>query len=281
MATTMSDWFTIEWMGGVAEHHFRRARPEDEIAWHALQRSQYREVALQAARRVWTDVAISEYAAIASFSQVVSALAEARAPLDLIGMTSDFLADEVKHVELASRLVMQLGGAAPRKFEPARLAPRTQPGLTPFQRANELALRVGCIGEAYASGTAVPIMRTTGHPVVRAVYETILRDEARHCRFGSLYFEWAERRLDSAERARLAQVAMQTLRHYATLWRAPATLPPADQRVTEHEARELGWFQHESYRPVAIATVREQILPCLRALALPLPEAELAGLLAA
>jgi hypothetical protein len=277
----VTELFAIEWMGGVAEHYFRRARPlEDEIPWDSLDPAQYREAAVAAARRVWTEVAISEYAAIASFSQVVSALAEARAPLDLIGMTSDFLADEVKHVELASRLLMRLGGAAPRSFDPTHLAMRPSAGLTPLARANELALRVGCIGETYASGTAVPMMRATGHPVVRAVYETILRDEARHVRFGSLYFQWADELIDAAERARLAQVALQTLKHYALLWQRRAPAPNDPNAASEAEARELGWFQHAEYKPLALRTVREEILPGLRALKLPLPEAELEALLA-
>lgn len=277
----MTELFAIEWMGGVAEHYFRRARPlEAEIAWETLDPAKYREAAVAAARRVWTEVAISEYAAIAAFSQVVSALAEARAPLDLIGMTSDFLADEVKHVELVSRLLMRLGGAAPRSFDPARLAMRPPQRLSPLARANELALRVGCIGETYASGTAVPMMRATGHPVVRAVYETILRDEARHVRFGSLYFEWADQFIDDPERARLAQVALQTLRHYASLWQRPAPAADAANVASEAEARELGWFQHAEYKPLALRTVREEIVPALRALRLPLPEAELESLLA-
>lgn len=277
----MSELFALEWMGGVAEHHFHRARPgAEQIPWHELDKSRYSDEALLAARSVWTDVALSEYAAIASFSQVVTALAECRAPLDLIGMTGDFLADEVRHVELASRLAMQLGGAVPRAFDPSRLTPRSEPNLTPLQRANELALRIGCIGEPFASGTALPMMQATTQPVVRAVYESILRDEARHCRFGSLYFEWAEDKLDSQERERLAQVALRTLRQYASLWRRPASLevrPPS--KVTEAEARELGWLPFALYVPLAIATVRDEILPALRALELPLAEDELSALL--
>lgn len=278
----MTDMFALEWMGGVAEHHFHRARPgAEQIAWDQLDKAHYRDEALWAARGVWTDVALSEYAAIASFSQVVTALAECRAPLDLIGMTSDFLADEVRHVELASRLAMQLGGAVPRAFDPTRLAPRLAPDLTPLQRANELALRIGCIGEPFASGTAMPMMQATTQPVVRAVYESILRDEARHCRFGSLYFEWAEDKLDTQERERLAQVALRTLRQYASLWQRPLPRPEgrALSGVTEAEARELGWLPFELYVPLAIATVRDEILPALRALELPLPEAELSALL--
>ncbi|HEX7668312.1 MAG TPA: ferritin-like domain-containing protein, partial [Polyangiaceae bacterium] len=190
----MTELFTLEWLGGVAEHHFRKARPEDDLPWGSLDASHYSASLLAAAREVWTGVAMSEYAAICAFSEVVGALAAARAPLDLIGMTSDFLADEVHHVELASRLLMRLGGAAPKPFDAARLTPTTAPGLTPLQRASELVVRVGCIAETFASETAVPMMRETTHPLVRAVYQTILRDEARHCRFGSLYFEWAGER---------------------------------------------------------------------------------------
>jgi hypothetical protein len=125
------------------------------------------------AREVWTGIALSEYAAVSSFAAVVHALAAARAPLDLIGMTSDFLADEVHHVELACRLLMRLGGAAPTTFEHQRLSPPTSPHLTPLQRANELSLRIGCIAETFASATAVPMMKGTRHPLVHAVYETI------------------------------------------------------------------------------------------------------------
>ena len=48
---------------------------------------------------------------------MLRALVDVRAPLDLLGMTSDFLADECSHVEIASRLAMELGGAAPRMVD--------------------------------------------------------------------------------------------------------------------------------------------------------------------
>jgi len=275
-------------MGGVAEHHFRKARPGvDDFAWDTLDPSRFSEAAVFAARSVWTDIAHSEYAAIAAFSDVVAALTQAKAPLDLIGMTGDFLADEARHVELASRLVMQLGGAALRSFEPDRLSPKLPPELTPFQRANELALRIGCVAEVYAGGTAAPIMRTTTHPLVRSVYASILRDEARHKRFGSLYFEWAGERLDDAERERLARVALHALSGYAPLWRkfmrpaGPADAPLASQSMlSDDEVHALGWVQPDAYVPLALHAVRHEIVPGLRAIGLELPEAELEALLA-
>ena len=107
--------FELEWMGGAAEHHFRKARPGiDDLPWGTLDPSKYAPAAVDQARASWTEVAINEYRAVASFSEVLRALVDVKAPLDLLGMTSDFLADECSHVELASRMAMELGGAAPR-----------------------------------------------------------------------------------------------------------------------------------------------------------------------
>jgi hypothetical protein len=268
-------------MGGVPEHHFRRARPASEIDWQRLDPTPYRPEALRAAQKVWTDLALSEYAAIASFAQMVRALAEAQAPLDLIGMTSDFIADEVKHVELASRVVMRLGGAAARAFEPTRLVWPSDMRHTPLQRANELALRIGAIGEAFASATAIPIMRAVKHPVIRDVYETILRDEARHCRFGSLYFEWASAHWDEAERARLAALALDTLRTYARLAIPPAAnASESPERARDEEALELGWFESARYAPLVRNAIRDEIAPALVALGLPIEARELDAVLA-
>ena len=275
----MTELFTLEWLGGVAEHHFRKARPEDDLPWDSLDARRYSDSLLVAAREVWTGVAMSEYAAIGAFSEVVGALAAARAPLDLIGMTSDFLADEVHHVELASRLLMQLGGAAAKSFDASQLAPVTTPGLTPFQRANELVVRIGCIAETFASETAVPMMRETTHPLVRAVYQTILRDEARHCRFGSLYFEWAGERLDDGEKQRLGVVAVKALGAYAPLWRRAADTAKSPAEWLSSEIHELGWIEPARYVPLARGAVRDTIVPALRSLGLVLPEQELAALL--
>src|SRR5579863_3704950 len=162
-------------MGGVAEHHFRKARPgATEMPWGTLDPVKYAPEAVESARGSWTEVAINEYRAVASFSEVLRALVDVKAPLDLMGMTSDFLADECSHVELASRMAMELGGAAPRAVDLDQFAMRTR-GLTALQRANELVLRVSCIAEVFAGGTASVSLDATSHPLPRAVYQTILR----------------------------------------------------------------------------------------------------------
>jgi hypothetical protein len=272
--------FKLEWMGGAAEHHYRRARKSvDDLPWDTLDVRRYPPALVAASRRVWTNVALSEYAAVVQFSEVVAALARARAPLDLIGMTSDFVADEVRHVELASRMTMQLGGAAPLPFDASRLSLSPAPQLSPLQKANELALRVGTIGEGFAGGTASRLMEATRHPLVREVYAQILRDEARHLRFGGLYFDWAKSRMDDAERSRLSDVALRTLKSYAGLWQ---TAREAPARVAEtqraEDYQELGWLDAERYDPLAISVVRDELVPTLRALGLHIPDCEVDAL---
>jgi hypothetical protein len=273
------DLFELEWAGGVAEHYFRKARPTNDFDWASLDPARYPPSLVVAAREVWTGVAIAEYAAIAAFSQVVGALTAARAPLDLIGMTGDFLADEVLHVELASRLLMRLGGAAPKEFDPSKLGLNLSAGLNPMQRANELALRIGCVSEVFASATAGPIMLETTHPLVRSVHERIIRDEARHCRFGSLYFEWASEQLDEREKERLGRVAIDAIAGYAPLWRRAANLPPSPVEWQGFDVHELGWIEPARYVPLARGAVRDKVVPPLRALGLVLPESELELLL--
>lgn len=254
----MNERFELPWMGGVAEHHFRKVRPGiEDLPWAAIDTSEYAPAAVERARVAWTEVAVNEYRAAAWFTEVVHALIDVKAPLDLVGMASDFLADECSHVEMASRLAMALGGGVERRVDVERFAVRPS-GLTALQRANELVLRISCIEEAFSAGTAGVSLETTSHPLPLAVYEAILRDEARHRRLGGLYFEWALPRIDETESRRLGDVLRKVLRGMKPLW-TPSTDatqpdPPSD------DTRALGWLEPARFVKVARAVVIRDIL---------------------
>ncbi len=276
----MKEPFELLWMGGAAEHHFRKARPAVlELPWGTLDPSKYSPAAVEFARGSWTEVAINEYRAVASFSEVLRALVDIKAPLDLIGMTSDFLADEVSHVELASRMAMELGGAAPRQVDMDRFATRPR-GLTAWQRANELVLRVSCVAEAFSGGTASYSFEATTHPLPRAVYETILRDEAHHRRLGGLYFEWALSRIDRPELDRLGAVLLDSVRVLAPFWKgvAPAKAAHAEAPTTDLNA--LGWLGPAAFAPVAREVVVRDVLDPLETIGIAIPAEERAALFA-
>jgi hypothetical protein len=270
--------FEIEWMGGAAEHHFRKARPVvDELPWGTLDPAKYAPAAVDYARGAWTEVAINEYRAVASFSEVLRALVDVKAPLDLIGMTSDFLADECSHVEMASRLAMELGGAAPRTVDLDQFATRPR-GLSAMQRANELVLRVSCIAEAFSGGTATVSLAATSHPLARAVYETILRDEAHHRRLGGLYFEWALARIDEVELQRLGQVMLRALKTLAPFWKPSPAKARADLPAADVQA--LGWLGPARFAPVAREVVVRDILDPLATIGITISKDERDQLLA-
>jgi hypothetical protein len=269
--------FEVEWFGGAAERYFRKIRTSvDDLPWGSIDTAQFSPRAVAIARRSWTEVSINEYRAISSFSEVVRALADARAPLDLVAMASDFLADECSHVELASRVAMELGGGASIEVDVERMSPRPY-GLSAFQRANELVLRISCIEEAFSGGTASVSFRTTTHPLCHAVYETILRDESHHRRLGPLYFEWAQSRLDDAERQRLGRVLLQTLEGLEFFWKpderaARASLPVDDMCA-------LGWLSPARFAEVSRDVVEREILDPLATIGIALTGEERALLL--
>ena len=271
--------FEIEWMGGPAEHHFRRSRPAvSSLPWGTLDPSKYSPLAVENARSSWTEVAINEYRAVASFSEVLRALVDTKAPLDLIGMTSDFLADECSHVELASRMAMELGGAASRLVDMDMFAMRPR-GLSAFQRANELVLRVSCIAEAFAGGTATVSYERTTHELPHAVYETILRDEAHHRRMGGIYFEWALEKIDEAELKRLGLVLADSLRTLSAFWK-PSSKPRLEKILPPtEELKALGWLPATEFAPVAREVVIRDILDPLAGIGIGIDDQERAKLL--
>lgn len=260
--------FELEWLGGTTEHFFRRARPDaDKVPWGTLDASRYAPDLLSAVRASWTEVSMNEYRAVASFAEVIRALADAMVPLDMIGMASDFLADEVLHTELAARVAMELGGAAPITVDMDHFALRADLRLPARMRANEVMLRVCCVGEAFAFGVGAPALKLPSHPMIKAVSEIIMADEARHRRLGALYLEWASEDWDDAERARLSRVLENTMKGLHSFW----SDEPAEVKdgITSRGFRvdhlhELGWLESARATPLAREVAEELLEPLAR-----------------
>lgn len=249
----------LEWLGGAAEARLRRRRPGiDALPWGTLDASTLGEAAVLEARRVWTQGAFTEYASAAGFSAMAGLFLECRAPVDLTAAAADCAVDELDHVELVARLLMDLGGAAPFVADFTALAPRVTPGERPLVRAAEVALKVSCIGEALSVPALASAHAAAETPLVRAVLRRLLRDEGAHARVGAWFFEWARERLTPGEREHLGRVAASTLAAYAPLTspRAcacdlPASLGGGDGGALAHAA-------------VLRAALEERVIPGLR-----------------
>lgn len=257
--------FELPWMGGAATHFYRRARPAaDALPWGTLDPSRYAPDLLEAVRRAWTEVSLNEYRAVAAFAEVVRCMATAVAPLDLLGMASDFIADEVLHCELAARIAMELGGAAPLEVDMDRFTIAPDSTLDPETRLAEVMVRVCCIGEAFASGMGMPTLRLPSHPLIAGVNEVIMKDEARHQRLGALYLDWASEDWDDTTRARLARVTEDTLSGLSPFWTGEPS--PVTQGITGRGFRvdhlhELGWLESARAQPLAKKVAQELLEP--------------------
>jgi len=256
--------FELDWLGGAAEALLRRRRPGiDDLPWGTLDPAAYPAPLLARARASWTEGAYNEYCSGASFAELSAALLAARAPIDLVAMAGDFVVDEMLHVELNSRMAMELGGGALSLVDYEDLVPRPDPSLDPLARANELVVRLSCVGESFTLPILIGCMRSAAHPLTRAVLGRLARDEVAHARFGWLYLEWVGERLDAAERDRLAQVAADGLADYAAELRPPEGR--AEDGVTPEgflvrHIHELGWMEASEYAAVARRAVNDRVV---------------------
>jgi hypothetical protein len=264
--------FVLEWLGGAAEKRFRRARPQDEaLPWDSFRPGDYSESVVTAARAWWTELAANELAAVIEFSSVVSALAAAQAPLDLVGMASDFLADECAHVELGSRATMALGGAAPRTVDFAQAMHAPNANRTPKQWANERVLSVCCVAEVLAEAAAARTYQACTDALPRALYASILRDEVYHKQLGALYIEYAYETWDDAERERLGRVVADQLFKFRALWDVPVR-EAVGPSVPEHA---LGFLKRSELAHVARNAALADVVKPLAEIGLVLTENEL------
>lgn len=170
----------------------------------------------EAARWTWTQTAYSEYAAAAAFSAISSALAAAGAPIDLIGLASDFVVDEIVHVEVSARIAAALGGGVKLEVDLERLVRPPGPG-DPRMRAAELIVRTSCVGEALTVPSLDLSRRLTESPLVAAALRRIMRDEVAHAQLGGWFLSWADAWLNDDDRAHLGRIAGEAVRGFTLL----------------------------------------------------------------
>lgn len=260
----MSALFTLTWQGGAAERQFRRRRPHiDELPWGTLRPEDYPPVLLDRARLAWTDGAYVEWATGYQFASILQAMMRIRAPVDLVGMAGDFVADEMLHVELHARVVMELGGAVPYLVdEDALAAPPSWPE-SPLLSATEAVIRTACIGETLAVPMLAGARNVATHPLIEAVLARIVEDEGPHAQLGWSFLEWADEHLSDDDRAKLGAAAHQEIAAMAHLWSSPTSRSRGgltSEGFSIAQVHALGWLDTEAYVPAARAAMRERVI---------------------
>jgi hypothetical protein len=258
---TPTELFELGMLGGAPERQYRRMRPEVErMPWGTLDPSRYAAPLVQAARRSWTMAAFQEHRTGAACAATLQALIAARAPVDLVAVATRFPLDELTHVEMCARLAAELGGGTPLVHEPNAMVPIPSHERPALVRAAELVVRVFCVGEA----VSIPLLRGTArastHPLIRAVMQRIVKDEAAHGRFGWLFLDWALPLLDGDARAHLLAIAADEIGKLRASWDA---IVPGDEDVADVHA--LGWMESRAYVELARRSLVSDVLEPLRA----------------
>lgn len=261
--------FEVSMLDGAAGVLHRRhfGDVENQYPWSTLDPAEYPISLVERMRIGWTHNAFNEYCTAIAMGQIVQALGQVRAPLDLWSLACQFPIQEVLHVELCARVATQLGGGAPLDYAPSTLAVPLDPSLTAIQRASELIVRVCCIGEAVSLPLLAGHMKAATHPVTKGVLTKIVQDEALHGKLGLLYLDWIAAELDVVERDRLARVARDTLDSYQEIWdslssRVVDGMTSEGYRVEHIHA--LGWMDSEAYKECAADNLRRVAIEPLR-----------------
>lgn len=272
--------FEVGLIGGPAERWYRKARPEVEaMPWGTLPMADFAPEVVARARRVWTMAAFQEYRTGAACTRALQHLFACGAPVDLIALCSRFPLDEVVHVELAARLLQELGGAVELRYDPERLGPVPSPGRDALMRAAELMMRVFCVGEA----VSIPILRASWQhaelQLIRDVLARIVKDEAVHGEVGAWFFGWCIDAFDADERAHLRAVAHDEVGKLVRSWERfrPSARPEREVdlhgeafglTIGDSGAGRLGWMPESIYFSTAHAALESAVLQPLAALGL-------------
>jgi len=250
--------FELELYGDNVERRYRKMRPEVEaMPWGTFDVSGFPERSVTLARKHWTGAAFQEHRTAIACAATLRALMECRAPLDLIAMAARFPLDELVHVELASRMAMELGGGTEIQHDPDQMILDADQQLSPLLRTADMIARFFCVGEALS----IPLLRATWHaarhPLPRAVLGRIVKDEAAHGVFGFMFLDWALDKLTDADKQHVAKAADRGIAAVRYQWRAIEA-----RRRAEHDeflGDALGWMQSDAYLELAARSLETQV----------------------
>lgn len=261
-----SELFELELLGGPVERRYRKLRPEiDAMPWGTLDPNDYPPDLVMAARKSWTGGAFQEHRTGVAMAQTVKALMECRAPLDLIAMATRFPLDELVHIELCSRMAMELGGATPILHDPDHLVVKPLEGVDPVLRCADLVVRFFCVGEALSIPMLRATWRASEHPLPKAVLGRIVKDEAAHGAFGWFFLDWASPLLSDADREVLAKAADDTVVRLKAGWEHIRQRPKGPPSAVHS----LGWMQTDAYLALAQKSLERNVLAPLRKRGIP------------
>jgi len=223
--------------------------------------------------RIWGERIPTEYRSITGFSTLSFDLIAAGAPVDLVAVCHRVCIDELRHTELAVRMVEVYGGHQPELPREISSLPADE-SLTAVAQACRSAIVLSCLGETFACTELAMLRERAVDPVVRGVLTVFLADEIVHARIGWAYLAHAFKTADAVTRRSVAEaiptyVAGIAANLFGTDDRAAAVdVTNDDERLFAHGVCSMAEEQ-ALYRKF----VPEIFIPALRAVGVPIDPA--------
>ena len=155
--------------------------------------------------RIWGERIPTEYRSITGFSTLSFDLIAAGAPVDLVAVCHRVCIDELRHTELAVRMVDLYGGERPPLPREITSLPADQT-VSAMAQACRSAIALACLGETFACSELAMLRERAVDPVVKGVLTVFLADEIVHARIGWAYLAHAMKTADARTRGHVAQV---------------------------------------------------------------------------
>lgn len=219
--------------------------------------------------RIWGERIPTEYRSITGFSTLSFDFIAAGAPVDLVAVCHRVCIDELRHTELAVKMVETYGGHLPPLPREISSMPADE-SLTAVAQACRSAILLSCLGETFACTELAMLRDRAVDPVVHGVLTVFLADEIVHARVGWAYLAHALKTADERTKRQVAEAIPGYIAGIAANLFGTADKPAVidvtndDPRLGEHGVCSMREEQ-ELYR----SFVPDVFLPGLRAVGVP------------
>lgn len=243
-----------------------------DLDWSALRPAAWSPDWLDLARATWGERVQSEFRSIQVMTRFLAEVLGAGDPLEVYAGAADAIVDEIRHTALCVGVLEALGGA-PTLPEPPEEAQTPEFLALPMaQRALATAISMLAINETISTAYIEDLRDRCRQPLIRAVLDATLADEAAHHAFGWDYVAASLARFDGEADDFARMVTEFTLApHRDAARRTLEAMDPAQRTLAawpEPAWAELGLASVQRQALVFRAVYRHRLRPRLTALGL-------------
>lgn len=211
-------------------------------------------------RATWARRAAAEYRSAAIAGEMLHWALTLGVPTPIVALVHDIVADELEHANLSREVHLAAGGKPTDIVVHRRDLSFSLFASEPLERRalaaafSEFVVHESISLEAFRAISSVPLVPIVGHCV-----RTVLRDEARHRRSGTLLFQSLAQQFGELEWLQAwIPVAIQRLSNAYT----------ADETVTDEE-RAWGLLDESAYKRAKSRALTRHVAKCVQDLGIP------------